>query len=81
VFWCFGVLEPSSSPDSRPISARARASAWAALDIHPRVAMQILRHAQISSTIEIYTEVPDEVTRAALKRLGDELSQNGEPQA
>jgi hypothetical protein len=43
--------------------------------------MQILRHAQISITMEIYTEVPDEVTRAALKRLGDELSQTGEPEA
>jgi len=45
----------------------------AALDVHPRVAMAILRHAQISITMEIYTEVPDEVTRAALKRLGQSL--------
>lgn len=45
-----------------------------ALDIHPRVAMQILRHSKMSTTMEIYTEVPDEVTRSALKRLGDELS-------
>jgi hypothetical protein len=36
--------------------------------------MAILRHAQIAITMEIYTEVPDEVTRAALKRLGDQLS-------
>ena len=36
----------------------------AALDVHPRVAMQILRHAQISITMDVYTEVPDEVTRA-----------------
>ncbi|MFI6522193.1 tyrosine recombinase XerC [Spirillospora sp. NPDC050679] len=45
----------------------------AALDVHPRVAMQILRHSRISITMEIYTEVPSEVTRAALKRLGDHL--------
>lgn len=50
------------------------ASLLAALDVHPRVAMAILRHAQIAITMEIYTEVPDEVTRAALKRLGDQLS-------
>ncbi len=50
------------------------ASLLAALDVHPRVAMAILRHAQISITMEVYTEVPDEVTRAALKRLGDQLS-------
>lgn len=48
-------------------------SLLAALDVHPRVAMQILRHAQIAITMEIYTEVPDEATRAALKRLGDQL--------
>jgi len=48
-------------------------SLLAALDVHPRVAMAILRHAQISITMEIYTEVPDEVTRAALKRLGQSL--------
>ena len=54
------------------------ASLLAALDVHPRVAMAILRHAQIAITMEIYTEVPDEVTRAALKRLGDQL---GRPRA
>jgi integrase len=46
----------------------------AALDVHPRVAMQILRHSQISVTMEIYTEATSEATRAALKRLGEELS-------
>jgi integrase len=48
----------------------------AALDVHPRVAMQILRHSRISVTMEIYTDATSEATRAALKRLGDELSQN-----
>jgi integrase len=46
----------------------------AALDVHPRVAMQILRHSQISVTMEIYTEATTQATRDALKRLGDELS-------
>jgi integrase len=32
-------------------------SLLAALDAHPRVAMQILRHSRIAVTIEIYTEV------------------------
>jgi integrase len=49
------------------------ASILAALDVHPRVAMRILRHAQIAMTMEVYTEVPDAVTRAALKKLGDSL--------
>ena len=55
------------------------ASILAALDVHPRVAMRILRHAQISMTMEVYTEVPDKITRAALKKLGDSLG--GEPLA
>jgi integrase len=50
------------------------ASLLAALDVHPRVAMRILRHSQIAMTMEVYTEVPDTVTRAALKKLGDSLS-------
>lgn len=56
------------------------ASLLAALDVHPRVAMQILRHAQIAITMEVYTEVPDEVTRAALKRLSDQLSRHDDGQ-
>ncbi len=45
----------------------------AALDVHPRVAMRILRHAKITMTMEVYTEVSDKITRAALKQLGDSL--------
>lgn len=48
-------------------------SLLAALDVHPRVAMQILRHSKISITMEIYTEVPDASTREALRRLGESL--------
>jgi integrase len=43
------------------------------LDVHPRVAMQILRHAQFAITMEIYTQVSSKATRAALKRLGESL--------
>jgi integrase len=45
----------------------------AALDVHPRVAMQILRHRRIAVTMEIYTEATSEATRAALRKLGDTL--------
>jgi hypothetical protein len=45
-------------------------SLLATLDVHPRVAMQILRHSKIAVTMEIYTEVPSASTRAALKKLG-----------
>jgi integrase len=45
-------------------------SLLAALDVHPRVVMQILRHSKIAVTMEIYTEVPSAATRDALKKLG-----------
>jgi integrase len=49
------------------------ATLLAALDIHPRVAMRILRHAQIDVTMNVYTEVSDAKTLRALKRLGKQL--------
>jgi hypothetical protein len=48
-------------------------SALAALDVHPRFAMQILRHSKIAVTMEIYTEVPSAATREALEKLGQWL--------
>ncbi|GAA2298272.1 hypothetical protein GCM10010149_53750 [Nonomuraea roseoviolacea subsp. roseoviolacea] len=49
------------------------ASLLVALDVHPRVAMQTLRHSQISVTMNVYSEVSSEETRKALRRLGDHL--------
>jgi integrase len=49
------------------------ASLLASLDVHPRVAMRILRHAKIAMTMEVYTKVSDDITRAALKKLADSL--------
>ena len=49
------------------------ATLLAALDVHPRVAMRILRHAQIDVTMNVYTEVSDAKTLRALKRLGRQL--------
>jgi integrase len=48
-------------------------SLLAALDVHPRVAMQILRHSKIAITMEIYTEVMSLATREALRKLSDQL--------
>ncbi|GAB3174140.1 phage integrase family protein [Micromonospora palomenae] len=61
----------------RPITVhdarRTCATLLADLDVHPRVAMQVLRHARFSVTMEIYTQVSSKATREALKRLGDSL--------
>jgi hypothetical protein len=43
----------------------------AALDVHPRVAMRILRLAMIAVTMEIYTQVPSDATCDALRKLRD----------
>ncbi|WP_443053273.1 site-specific integrase [Streptomyces sp. IBSBF 3010] len=48
-------------------------SLLAALDVHPRIAMQILRHSKIAVTMEVYTHVPSEATRKALRKLGKHL--------
>lgn len=52
---------------------RTCATLLADLDVHPRVAMQILRHADFEITMEIYTQVSSKQTRDALKRLGESL--------
>lgn len=52
---------------------RTCASLLVDLDVHPRVAMQILRHADFSITMEVYSKVSSKTTRDALKRLGDSL--------
>ncbi|RCG28979.1 hypothetical protein DQ384_21725 [Sphaerisporangium album] len=54
------------------------ASLLAALDVHPRVAMRILRHSQISMTMDVYTQIPSPETRKALDRLNQSLDGTAE---
>ncbi|WP_371782121.1 site-specific integrase [Streptosporangium subroseum] len=49
------------------------ASMLAALEVHPRVAMRILRHSQISMTMNVYTHITSPATRIALDRLNESL--------
>ncbi len=61
------ALRPSRQPTgdrgqpggslAEPSESAARAAPRGRLDVHPRVAMQILRHSKIAITMEIYTEV------------------------
>lgn len=53
---------------------RTCASLLVAIDVHPRVAMAVLRHNRIALTMEIYSQVSSTSTRDALKRLGGELA-------
>ena len=43
------------------------------LDVHPRVIMRILRHADQAVTMEIYANASSAATLEALRRLGDAL--------
>jgi integrase len=52
---------------------RTCASLLVELDVHPRVAMQTLRHSRISITMEIYSKVAAASTREALGRLSTTL--------
>ena len=57
-----------------PWSTAPSRSLLAALDVHPRVAMRILRHSKINVTMEIYTGAPSEATVEALRKLSEQLA-------
>jgi len=69
--------ERARSAGVRVISVRSTrrtcASLLVALNVHSRVAMQILRHSQIAVTMNIYSETSSADTREALRRLGRQL--------
>ena len=43
------------------------------LEVHPRVIMRILRHADVSMTLEIYSNASPMATREAQRRPGKSL--------
>lgn len=55
------------------LTRKACASLLVAMDVHPRVAMQILRRSKIAVTMEVYAEVVSSSTKDALRRLGEQL--------
>jgi integrase len=70
-------IEPrnlSRSFDRRIAKAGVPTITVAALDVHPRVAMQIATQ-QERLTVEIYTEIPSAATRDALRKLGHWLGE------
>jgi integrase len=44
------------------------------LDVHPRVIMRVLRHADLSVTVEVYAKASSDATREALRRVGEPLN-------
>jgi integrase len=63
-----------------PVHATRRtcASLLVALEVHPRVAMAVLRHSKIALTMEVYSQVSAASTRSALHLLGGQLG-DGSP--
>ena len=47
----------------------------AGANVHPRVAMTILRHSKIAVTLDIYSQVSSTSTKEALKRLGNQFGE------
>jgi integrase len=62
-------VRPQTVHDAR----RTCATLLVDLDVHPRVIMRILRHADLSVTMEIYAKASSAATTDALRRLGDSL--------
>lgn len=62
----------------RPLHRRTCASLLVELDVHTRVAMQILRHRQIALTMDIYFQVSSSSTREALTKLDTRLTSGGQ---
>ena len=54
-------------------SRRTCATLLVDLDVHPRVIMRILRHADLAVTMEIYANASSAATVEALRRLGESL--------
>ncbi|MEV1290031.1 site-specific integrase [Micromonospora sp. NPDC049679] len=52
---------------------RTCASLLVDLDVHPRIAMAILRHADFSITMDVYSQASSKATRNALRRIGESL--------
>lgn len=72
-FWYARIKKAGVSKITPHDGRRTCATLLADLDVHPRVAMAILRHAQIAVTMEIYTQASSKATREALKKLSESL--------
>jgi integrase len=70
-----GILEKAGLPDIRLHDLRhSAASLLLALNIHPRVVMELLGHSQISLTMNTYSHTVPEILRDAIDKLGAALN-------
>ncbi|MEV0810686.1 site-specific integrase [Micromonospora sp. NPDC050200] len=71
--WDAGCLRAGVKKITVHDARRTCASLLVDLDVHPRIAMAILRHADFSITMEVYSQASPKATRDALRRLGESL--------
>jgi integrase len=66
------ILEVNELPNIRFHDLRhSCATLLISLGVHPRVIMEILRHTQISTTMNLYGHAIPETSRAAVDQLGE----------
>ena len=70
--WIFAAATPRRGPQDHHHGRRTCATLLVDLGVHSREVMRILRHAQISVTMEIYAQASSGHPSCA-QRLGDSL--------
>jgi integrase len=71
--WDARIMKSGVSKITPHDGRRTTGTLLADLDVHPRVAMAILRHSQIAMPMDVYTQASTKATRAALKKLSESL--------
>ena len=65
------ILRKAELPDIRFHDLRhSAASLLLALNVHPRIVMELLGHSQISLTMDTYSHVVPDALREAISKLG-----------
>lgn len=72
------ILKEAEQPETIRLhdSRHFAASLLAALDVHPRIAMEILGHSDINLTMKTYTHVPSDDMREAANKIDAALGSN-----
>ena len=66
------ILQTHGLPDIRFHDLRhTTATLLITLGVHPRVVMEILRHTQIATTMNLYAHALPDINRNAVNALGD----------
>jgi len=64
------ILEEAGAEHIRPHAARSwSATMMVALEIHPKIAMTLMRHADIRTTLNLYARSPNPELRAAAEEM------------